>query len=241
MPFADATSLVSRPAALRAMADRRGHFLVRGCLPAGRVQEAREVALWAAHRQGWLRTSEDWCVRDGVALTGAGYDDPAWVSFQQEVLAHPAFRALGEADAIRRVLRGIYGASTQGGQGDICRAAFPDALTQTTPPHQDFHYTRRCASAWTVWLPLTPCPLEMGPLALVDGSHQEGLKKHTSTAHQPARVALDADTPWSSEALHPGDAVFFHCMTIHRALPNRSKDRIRFSADFRYHPQSMSP
>ena len=34
--------------------------------------------------------------------------------------------------------------------------------------------------------------------------------------------------------LAPGDVLFFHSHTVHQGLPNRSGDRLRLSADFRY-------
>jgi len=43
---------------------------------------------------------------------------------------------------------------------------------------------------------------------------------------------------WATGDLMPGDAILFHCMTIHRAFDNRSASRIRLSVDFRYQPQS---
>jgi ectoine hydroxylase-related dioxygenase (phytanoyl-CoA dioxygenase family) len=35
-----------------------------------------------------------------------------------------------------------------------------------------------------------------------------------------------------------GDVLTFHSHTVHRALPNRTADRMRLSADFRYQPAS---
>jgi hypothetical protein len=41
---------------------------------------------------------------------------------------------------------------------------------------------------------------------------------------------------WVSSPLGLGDVLFFYSLTVHKGLPNRSKDRLRLSADFRFQP-----
>jgi ectoine hydroxylase-related dioxygenase (phytanoyl-CoA dioxygenase family) len=56
-------------------------------------------------------------------------------------------------------------------------------------------------------------------------------------ASGPGGVGVNTDglgLPWLAQDMAPGDCLFFHSHTIHRALPNVSEDRLRISVDFRY-------
>ena len=46
--------------------------------------------------------------------------------------------------------------------------------------------------------------------------------------------AVDAEAVWSTTDFRCGDAALFRPHTLHCSLPNRSGDRLRLSADFRY-------
>ena len=39
---------------------------------------------------------------------------------------------------------------------------------------------------------------------------------------------------WLTTDYQPGDALIFHSLAIHQALPNLTDDRIRLSVDYRY-------
>jgi ectoine hydroxylase-related dioxygenase (phytanoyl-CoA dioxygenase family) len=40
--------------------------------------------------------------------------------------------------------------------------------------------------------------------------------------------------PWHTDDMAAGDALIFHSHTVHRALPNITESRLRFSVDYRY-------
>jgi ectoine hydroxylase-related dioxygenase (phytanoyl-CoA dioxygenase family) len=69
-------------------------------------------------------------------------------------------------------------------------------------------------------------------------SHKQGFIEHD--VHTPGAVggrgvAVDeAHTVWHTGDFHMGDALFFHAYMIHKALPNRSGNRLRLSTDNRY-------
>jgi ectoine hydroxylase-related dioxygenase (phytanoyl-CoA dioxygenase family) len=70
------------------------------------------------------------------------------------------------------------------------------------------------------------------------GSHQRGFLDH-NVHHAGAvggrGVPVDpAEAVWHTSDFRAGDALFFHTFTIHKALPNRSGDRLRVSTDNRY-------
>jgi ectoine hydroxylase-related dioxygenase (phytanoyl-CoA dioxygenase family) len=51
-------------------------------------------------------------------------------------------------------------------------------------------------------------------------------------------VDVADDAAFAAAPLAAGDAILFNCLTVHRALPNVTPDRVRISVDFRYQPAS---
>ena len=90
----------------------------------------------------------------------------------------------------------------------------------------------------TVWIAVTDADEENGCLVSIPGSHREG--EHP---HQAGRIAREPTVPATIIAgrrgrplpVRRGGIVIFHKHNIHSSLPNRS-ERLRWSADLRYHP-----
>jgi len=162
-------------------------------------------------------------------------DAPGWVSLQAEVLVLPEVDALRRHPFVLGVLERVFGRPAEAGRGDVCRIAPPSAPELTTPPHQDAAYT--AADLWTAWIPLGDCPISLGGLAVLPGSHREGLREHGEGA---TGAATPPGAPWASTDYSCGDVLLFSALTLHRALPNES-DRLRLSVDFRYAPARSSP
>jgi hypothetical protein len=158
-------------------------------------------------------------LRDRVLPCCENFD---FVRLQCAVTVLPEFDSIRLYPPLLAFLEGLLGGPVEPRQGDICRVFFPAAPELATPPHQDESYLRRGTECWTVWTPLTGCPLELGPLALSPGSHQLGLLDE-----------IPASLPWWCSPLARGDALLFHHLTVHRALPNLSR-RPRLSIDCRY-------
>jgi ectoine hydroxylase-related dioxygenase (phytanoyl-CoA dioxygenase family) len=104
-----------------------------------------------------------------------------------------------------------------------------------TQPHQDAHYVRAIEQFWTAWIPLGDCPIELGPLAVLPGSHRCGLQAHAGQQGiVDGGVEVPGDALWRTSDFRCGDALLFANFTLHRSLANCSGDRLRLSADFRY-------
>src|SRR5205823_13078506 len=94
---------------------------------------------------------------------------------------------------------------------------------QTTAAHQDHWYIRGTPATYTVWTPLGDCPIELGGLAILRGSHRGGFIEHRLNAEKKyAGHGLDDDqTPageWLAGDFAVGDFLLFHSFTIHKAL-----------------------
>jgi phytanoyl-CoA hydroxylase len=96
----------------------------------------------------------------------------------------------------------------------------------------------------SVWLALGAEQVENGGLWFVPGSHRmafdadrfDAAKFFRSDPAENAEVLARAESP----RLAPGDAVFFHCNTLHSAGKNLS-DTVKFSLVYTYHAHSNAP
>jgi len=96
----------------------------------------------------------------------------------------------------------------------------------------------------TCWAPVGDCPIELGPLAVLPGSHKvrKVLPHHFSLGAGGLIIDLSQETPrhpeldkpWLSTNFEVGDTLFFPALTVHKALPNVTADRMRISLDNRY-------
>ena len=234
----DSAPFVNDPEVLRSRAAEHGYLALRGIPGPVAVAPLRTLIQEVAESLGLLRPGRVGraapLVRPGAALTGTGYDDERWLALQERVLADPLFAAVGDRAELLTVLEALFGGPVLTRRGDICRVALPGAPHLTTPPHQDHWYTGGSTNLWTVWIPLTETPLELGPLAVLPGSHVSGLLPHAGqgAGRQDVRVI----ERFAAAPLAAGDAILFNCLTVHCALPNVTRDRVRLSVDYRYQP-----
>lgn len=239
LPFADGTALRDAPSELSQLATTHGHVLLRALLPSHAVAPVRRAALRHVHALGLLAADDAPTLEPGAHLTGTGYDDPRWVTLQQHMGAEESFRDLAEHPALVAAVEALQGEPTTPHRGDVCRLGMPGATKLATPPHQDHHYVGGSTDIWTAWIPLMPCPQDLGPLAVWAGSHRSGYRPHHGEGAGRQQVEVPPETPWTSGTVDVGDVVLFHCFTVHRALPNTTRDTVRLSVDLRYQPASQ--
>jgi hypothetical protein len=238
----DSAPLTRDLEALRLRASQDGCLLLRGIPGPEAVTPLRMLAEEIAESLGFLlkqdarRTAP--FVKPGAVLSGTGYDDQRWLTLQERVLADSRFDAIGDHPQLLAVLEALFAGRVLTRRGDICRVALPNALHLTTPPHQDHWYTGGTTNLWTVWIPLSDTPLELGPLAVLPGSHVNGLLVHDGHGVGRHSVGGTDDAQFAAAPLAAGDAILFNCLTVHRALPNVTRDRVRLSVDYRYQPAS---
>ncbi len=235
-PLLDSSECRADLRALRERATRDGYLWMRGLHDRGAIDELRSLVLATCEGFGWLAPGASRAAaipRSG--LRGFAHGDPRTVDLQVAVLPSAALDCVRRAPALLAVLRALLAAEPVAQQGDVCRVIFPGADEHTTPPHQDGAYVGVARPCWTVWTPLMDCPLELGPLAVLPGSPAPGLLPHAATG------AIGApEEGWAAGDLAAGDALLFHSLTLHRALPNRGTT-LRLSVDCRYRAAAASP
>jgi len=186
-----------------------------------------------------------WAAESSAALVRAkvpqkepdGQWHPRWLEWQQEMASAAELAPVIRSEAILRLLERVTGKVAEPIPAQIFRALEPRRSETVTRPHQDAFYLGSTAGDfWVAWLPLQACRLELGPLALLRGSHKAGLLPHDPAAGggngaiMPTALASRA---WDADALEPGDVLLFHQLTLHRSCPNRTASEYRFSVDYR--------
>jgi len=240
VPLVDSSGLRGDAVALRQRAARDGYLWLRGLHDPGAVSALGSAVLAACEQRGWLapdRPREAAVPRAG--LRGFTFDDPRTIELQVAILPSPELERVRRTPALLAVLRAVLGAEPAPHQGDVCRVVFPDAEEHTTPPHQDGAYVGAGRECWTVWTPLGECPLVLGPLALLPGSHRHGLLPHDSGRGAASGVRSAPEDGWAAADLAAGDALLFHHLTLHRALPNHGAT-LRLSVDCRYRAEESA-
>ena len=88
---------------------------------------------------------------------------------------------------------------------------------------------------YTVWIPLHDCPIGIGPLRILEGSHRYGVQHHErENLHVPEiPEAAAAGAEWVGGPVNAGDVLIFHSLTVHAASPNLS-NQMRLSMDCRF-------
>jgi Phytanoyl-CoA dioxygenase (PhyH) len=205
--------------ALRARLRQDGYIFVRGLIDPRRAAQAGAEALRAL-------TAASWTSSDGHPVGGP--HGPEWTD--------PGYRGFALSEAVNRLpyepgpqrLMGLLlGDGAFVYPVKVPRAVYPDRLKGDHKGrfvHQDYRVVGK-QDMFTMWLPLEDVDRAHGPLAVLPGSSRLDWSV-------PRRLAANAPD-WCTTDFHPGDALIFHCLTWHAALPNTS-DRIRLSVDVRW-------
>lgn len=237
----------SEPA--RVLRDRyadHGYLLLRGVLPADDVLALRRDVLGLLDTHGWLDRTHP--VDAGVV------DHDAFSRVPDEVVAAKglvvgeevygelyrleSFHRLAHHPALVRACRTLLDAEVLVHPRTIARVMIPSDRVHPTPAHQDFIHVQGSGRCVTSWLPLGDCPRELGSLTVLAGSHRDGvLSYHRAKGAGDLEAYLcEQGYAWHEADLAVGDLLLFTSLTVHRALPNRTGDRIRLSVDYRYQP-----
>ena len=237
-PFNVSNGLLDQPDKLQEQARQDGYLFFRGLIDADSINNLRRDFLEICHRHGWAEGEEK--LMDGIRVGGPFMegDDGYWPVLD-EFQSLESFHAFAHHPAILDACDKLFGEKTLVHPRNIGRIMFPENTKYTTPAHQDYIHIRGTEETYTGWIPLGDCPMHLGGLSVLSGSHQNGI-----FPVKPAfgaggvgvdTVPLEADGfYWVGGDYGLGDALFFHSHAVHKALPNQTPDQIRLSVDYRY-------
>ena len=242
--FQDMSALAEDVDALRRRMDEDGFGLFRGLVPKDEVLELRRLILRMFDARGWLLPGTD--PEEGIvspsideveSYASNGADKRAY----QDVYRMKEFHQLAHHPAIVGLCEKIFGEPTFVHPRNIARLMAPHREAAPTPPHQDYIYIQGTRTTYTCWLPLGDCPRDLGGLSLMRGTHKLDILpvRSASGAGHRSVVLDEVDHDWVEGDLEAGDAILFHSHTVHRSLPNLTRDRVRLSCDYRYQPMSL--
>lgn len=224
---------------LRAEMAERGYLFFRRLVPADVVMDVRRDMLELCREAGWLDPSRD--LMDGIIAPGmqpTTEGQPAYMAVYRKVLKSPRFHDFPCHPALMRIAQQLLNGEVLVHPRRIGRMTFPNYTIATTPAHQDHFYIRGAVETYSCWVPLGACPIQLGGLAIWPGTHTRGFidhNVHMAGAVGGRGVPTDpAEAIWHTTDFEPGDALFFHSFTVHKALPNLSGDQMRISTDNRY-------
>lgn len=213
----------------------RGYVLIRDLLPRADLTDVLQGVTAVLSQAGWLESGQDPLDRITPAGTAYGDPDPAFKQTYQQVFNLEQFHALPHHPALKRVMRMIASDHLLIHPKPIGRLIFPNCGRLTVHPHQDYRFMGGDPECFTVWIPLHDCPLDVGPLRILEGSHRLGYRKHEDEdLHVPEipESAIAADD-WTGGPIYAGDVLIFHSLTVHAASPNIS-NQLRISLDCRF-------
>jgi hypothetical protein len=228
--FVDSSQVVDQPQELRARMARDGHLFLRGLLPATIVHGMYTAMMGICQQQGWADAQGR--AQGEPRLEGT----PEFWAVYDPVQRLEAFHAFAHRPEVLRVIGMLVQEPVFVHPRNIARISFPNAEHFTTPAHQDFVHIQATPETYTAWIPLSDCPKVLGGLAVLAGSHKLGLLP-VHKADGAGGLGVDTDPlglSWRTTDYMAGDVLIFHSLVVHKALPNRTRDQIRLSTDYRY-------
>jgi phytanoyl-CoA hydroxylase len=158
----------------------------------------------------------------------------------------PVFAEWAVAPAVRAWMRSYFGERVLMSRAHHnCLMTKHPQYGSLTGWHRDIRYwSFQREDLVSVWFALGEENVDNGALWLVPGSHRMKLGADRFDEAKFFRPAPEANREIIRRAvsprLAPGDALFFHCNTLHSAGRN-SSDAVKFSLVFTYHGESNAP
>ena len=238
-PSDDATPLPGDAAALRRHMDEDGYLFLPGLLPAAAVRDVRAQMLEILADAGMVRRDRPLDEAAADVSRFAVEPEPAMMAVLRRQCGLYDLNRLQHRPELTGLFETLFGGTPLPLPWFVCRNIFPQAEAYTTPPHQDFVHIQGTPRNCAAWVPIGDCEPELGGLLVAAGSHRDGLLPfRPSLGAGGLEVTGDFAGRWHGGAFRAGDVLVHNCLTVHRALPNRSGDRMRLSVDFRFQPVS---
>jgi ectoine hydroxylase-related dioxygenase (phytanoyl-CoA dioxygenase family) len=236
-PFRDlqagnAEAIVLNPAALRKEMDEHGYVMIRGLFSPEVLDPVLEDITRVLHRTGWLQSDRDPYDRIANIDAACSEDDASFKEVYDQVFCLPSLHALPHHPVLQLAMKLLVGPLLFVHPKSAARLIFPNFEHGIIRAHQDHTSVAGDEQSFTAWLPLHDCPLEQGPLRILDGSHKFGVQPITRETGYIS-PGTERGGPWIGGEINAGDLLLFHSLTVHEAAPNRS-NRMRISLDCRF-------
>ncbi len=229
-PFVDSRELLERPDRLREHMGDSGYLFVSGLVPPEALREVYDDISAVVRAVSWA--DEENRPIGSPPMEG---DEAYWDAYDP-VQCLESFHALAHRPEIVGVIKALVQEEVLVHPRNIARIVPPQSQGRTTPPHQDNIYIQGTPDTYSMWMPLMDCPIELGGLCVLEGSHRHGVLPVYKAAG-PGGLAADTEgleQAWRASGFRTGDALFFHSRAVHAAFHNQTADTFRVSIDYRY-------
>jgi Phytanoyl-CoA dioxygenase (PhyH) len=229
--LADSTPLADDAEGLRRRLADDGYLFFRALLPADEIRAAGQAVLGRLRAGGWVDDRGIPSIQPRAVNSMDALADPA---FRSAVMS-AAFNRIPYQPAVRAVVRRVLGCTAFSYPVKVLRSVYPER-PQARPRGRYIHYDYGVSGVQdmlTSWVPLMDIPVRIGGLAVQPGGHLG--------PPRPPRPLGRSEPGWATTSYEPGDAIIFHCLTPHAALPNTGS-ALRISGDFRWQlPDQPAP
>ena len=168
-----------------------GYLLIRGVVPREALEQLLDEITQVIAASGWLLPGHDPMERMADIGSACGDPDPGFKRTYQEVFNLAAFHALPHHPELKRVMKMLVGDRVLVHPKPIGRLIFPQCDRLTVHAHQDYRFMGGDPECFTVWIPLHDCPVEVGPLRILEGSHRFGIIKHEDENLHVPEISTD--------------------------------------------------
>ena len=223
--------------ALRERIDGEGYLFFKQLQEPEKLIELRRQMLTVMQEAGWLIAGTE--PVDGIADISrkCTEGDVEYTDVYHQVYRLEAFHRSAHWPEVMEIMAKVVGKPVLPHPHKVARLWFPQYTAHTTPIHQDFVHFQGNFETYTCWAPIGDCPIELGGLAVLPGSHKinKVMDHHFSLGAGSLCINTDelADN-WHTTDYEVGDTLIFPALTVHKALPNLTEDRLRVSLDNRY-------
>jgi ectoine hydroxylase-related dioxygenase (phytanoyl-CoA dioxygenase family) len=210
----------------------QGYLLIREVLPPADLNHLLDEIVQIAHQAEWLQPGHPPLERIANASAACGGSDPAYKRISDQIFTLESFHAVTHHPALRQLMTQLVGPRLLIHPKPIPRLIFPNVERFIIRAHQDHHAIAGDPESFTAWMPLHDCPVELGPLQVLEASHHFGLQKTPpGTGSIPRETVRGGD--WVGGRINAGDVLLFHSLTVHAASANIS-NQLRISMDCRF-------
>lgn len=223
----------------------QGYLLLREQIPAAQVLAFRDFYFAALASTGLLAPGTE--PAEGIA--GGGELDRA--TFRRilfdEIVPSPEYQAFCSAPYVGGWFRWFLGGQVHLHRRKILRHTRPGehGIGTATQAHYDLVYLREGTDrVLSMWIPLGECPVALGGLTYLDGSHHAVMAEERDGRPKRPAASITADLPglaeeydarWLVTDYRAGDVMVHSAHLIHAALDNvDTTGRMRLSTDIRY-------
>lgn len=235
----EANDVLGDRKALYARFKADGYLLIRGLYDPEKVKTARRFLLRKLDENEQLDRVHP--VSDGIPAEGKR---GMFMGGNSAVTHQREFLNLVESPEVLGFFEDFFDAPVITYDYKWLRVVQPSGFTGA---HYDIVYMGRGTQhVLTCWTPIGDVPLEMGPLAILIGSHRFDLIKQTygemdvdrdnvtgSFSNDPIELVDRYGGQWGTSSFKTGDVLIFGMFTMHGSLDNTT-NRYRLSADTRF-------